>query len=164
MQKSCIRVVCLVCPSICLSVFLSLIQCLCACHVTPGPATNWVSPSFSFLLSFKPSLTLLSLITSPSYLAAPMSKRSTVHCMERATVCRLYGGVVLRMHATFYLMCGGGTICKRWGGLSDLFSIWILSSLFFICHIRQDLSGVAGWFTALCTCHPLLLNVKLRFE
>lgn len=35
--------------SICLSVFLSLIQCLCACHVTPGPATNWVSSSFSFL-------------------------------------------------------------------------------------------------------------------
>lgn len=35
--------------SICLSVFLFLIQCLCACHVTPGPATNWVSSSSSFL-------------------------------------------------------------------------------------------------------------------
>lgn len=32
-----------------ISLFLSFIQCLCACHITPGPATNWVSPSFSFL-------------------------------------------------------------------------------------------------------------------
>ena len=28
---------------------LFLIQCVCACYVTPGPAANWVSPSFSIL-------------------------------------------------------------------------------------------------------------------
>lgn len=55
--------VCLVFPSVCLyiSLFLSLVQCVCACHVTPGPATNWVSPSF-FLPLFK---CYLSHTTSP---------------------------------------------------------------------------------------------------
>ena len=62
---NCVPVYCVLeSPSVCLctslSLFLSLIQCLCACHVTPGPATNWVSPSFSpSLLSMLTSLALL---------------------------------------------------------------------------------------------------------
>lgn len=79
---------------LCVSLLLSLIQCLCACHVTPDPATNWVSPSFSFLSFVMPPFAPLPPPPpiTPSYLAAPVSKRSTVPCMECATVCRLYGG------------------------------------------------------------------------
>lgn len=69
--------------SVCLSV-LCLIQCLCASHVT-----NWLSPFFPSLCLNTASRTL-PLVTL--LLAAPVSKRSTVHCMECATVCRLYGG------------------------------------------------------------------------
>lgn len=75
---------------------MSFIQCICAFHVTPGAATNWFSTSlFFFPFSFSNVSTRTLPPPSPpiilSYLDAPVSKCSTVLCMECTTVCRLYG-------------------------------------------------------------------------
>ena len=97
-----------ICLSVCLchlsvSLSLSLIQCLCACHVTPGPATNWVSPSFLLpLLSMLTSLTLL----PPSPPPASLHRCLSVALSTAWSVPLSAGCMVVILKAA----------CNQWGG------------------------------------------------
>lgn len=118
------------------SSFPCLIQCLCACHVTPGPATNWVSPSF-YPPPPTPSLNATSLILPPPHHPPPTSLHrclsvalSTAWSVPLSTGCM----VVISMPAC-NLLVGGGAIGMKWEGLK--WSIWYWNS-----QLRADVAAI----------------------
>lgn len=121
-----------------ISLFLSLIQCLCACHVTPGPATNWVSPSFSFL-----SLNATSHTLPPSPPPTSLHRCLSVALSTAWSVPLSAGCMVVIFNAA----------CNRLGGRGG----WRLYLMLLFDH-RQGMGGVKvsiryWWeFTVTCWC------------
>lgn len=92
-----------VCPSACVLFFLSLTQRLCdPCATSTLRSHCWLTRSLPLPPSprclWTSSHTTLPSSPLPRFHAASMSKRSTAHCMECATVRRLYGAVCSRLH------------------------------------------------------------------
>lgn len=159
-SSSIFSAVCLVvCPSSCVLFFLSLTQRLCDPPPTPRATPTLCSHRWltrSLPLSSHPSPTCClrtvlppSLITSPSFHAASMSKRSTAHCMECATVRRLYGAVCSRLHGNLFdsARCWGG---GRGLSLPSLCFSRICSSRLLFCWKNGFERG--GRMTYYCNC------------